>query len=77
MPNLDFQQKVEQLVGALHKTVNAYLTGDFEVTVVCQLTDVDEPSGILVGSGDKQDALEVLEDHLEEEDESDIVVRSR
>jgi len=77
MPNLDFEQKTEQLLGMLYETVNGYLTGDYEVTLVCQRTDVDEPSGLIAGSGDKSEALDVLQDHLEEEEESDIVVRSR
>jgi len=76
MPNLDFEQKTEQLLGMLYETVNGYLTGDYEVTLVCQRTDVDEPSGLIAGTGDNADALEVLEDHVEEDD-SDTVVRSR
>lgn len=77
MPNLDFEQKTEQLLGMLYETINGYLSGDYEVTLVCQRTDVDEPSGLIAGTGDNADALEVLEDHLEEKEESDIVVRSR
>lgn len=77
MANLDFEQKTEKLLALLYETVNAYLAGDYEVTLVCQRTDVDEPSGLIAGSGDKSDALEVLEDHLEEKEESEIVVRSR
>jgi len=76
MANLDFEQKTEKLLALLYETVNAYLAGDYEVTLVCHRTDVDEPSGLIAGSGDNSDALEVLEDHLEEDD-SDIVVRSR
>jgi len=76
MPNLDFEQKTEQLLGMLYETINGYLAGDYEVTLVCQRTDVDQPSGLIAGTGENADALEVLEDHVEEDD-SDIVVRSR
>lgn len=76
MPNLDFQQNVEQLLGALYETINGYLSGDYEVTLVCQRTDVDEPSGLIAGTGENSDALEVLEDHIEE-NESNIVTRKR
>jgi len=77
MPNLDFQDKTEKLLGALYETVNKYLAGDYEVTLVCQRTDVDEPSGIIAGTGDDQKALEVLDSYVEEQEESDIIVRSR
>lgn len=77
MANLDFQQKTEKILAVLHETVNAYLTGDYEVTLVCQRTDVDEPSGLIAGSGSNQNALDVLQEHVEDEEESDIVVRSR
>jgi hypothetical protein len=77
MPNLDFQQKTEKLLGMLYETVNGYLSGDYEVTLVCQRTDVDQPSGLIAGTGDNAEALKVLEDHVEGQHESDIVVRSR
>jgi hypothetical protein len=75
--DLDFKQRTEKLLGMLFETVNKALQGDYEVTLVCQRTDVDEPSGLIAGTGEKADALEVLEDHVEGQHESDIVVRSR
>lgn len=77
MANLDFKQKMEKLLAVAHETVNAYLAGDYEVTLVCQRTDVDDASGLIAGSGDNEDALEVLQEQIEEEEESDIIVRSR
>lgn len=77
MPSLDFQQEMEAAIGQLHKLANAFLTGTYEVTVVFQRTDVDEPSGLIAGSGENEYALEVLEDSVDDEDESDLVVRSR
>jgi hypothetical protein len=76
MANLDFQQKVEELVQGLFILANKYLTGDYDVTVIMQRVDVDDVGGAIMGTGDNEDALEVLEDNLEE-DESDLVVRSR
>lgn len=77
--NLDFNQAVEKVVKQVHVLANKFLTGDYAVSIAFVREDLEEGEvgGAIAGTASNEDALALLEDSVEDEDESDIVVRSR